>query len=66
MKITVPSEILDILRKKIIETLKQSGEIGSAKDGMDIALVALNMTCLHWKGKDEQVDDVCIVGVKIT
>jgi len=40
--ITHPGVILRKLRKEIISTLNQKGEIGEQKDGMDIALVSFN------------------------
>jgi integrase len=40
--ITNPSEILNLLRDKIINTLKQTGKIGDSKDGMDITLCCIN------------------------
>jgi len=35
-------EILDLLRKKIITSLHQTGESGKSKDGMDISFVGIN------------------------
>ena len=40
--ITNPSVILKRLRKEIIHALKQKGEYGEQKDGMDMALVSIN------------------------
>ncbi|HET6244060.1 MAG: SpoIIE family protein phosphatase [Bacteroidetes bacterium] len=40
--ISVPSEILEHLRKGIIYALKQKGEQGENKDGMDIALISID------------------------
>ncbi|PLX12939.1 MAG: hypothetical protein C0594_01875, partial [Marinilabiliales bacterium] len=40
--ITHPGVILRKLRKEIIKSLKQSGELGSQKDGMDMSLVSLD------------------------
>ncbi|MBN2669600.1 MAG: tetratricopeptide repeat protein [Bacteroidales bacterium] len=37
-----PGVILRRLRKEIINTLKQKGEIGEQKDGMDMALISFN------------------------
>jgi len=34
--------VLKRLRKEIVNTLKQKGEIGEQKDGMDMALVSIN------------------------
>ncbi len=42
--ITHPGVILRKLRKEIITTLKQKGEIGEQKDGMDMALISFNHT----------------------
>jgi len=35
-------EILNILRQKTIETLKQTGKLGEQKDGMDISFIIIN------------------------
>ena len=40
--ITHPGVILRKLRKEIISTLNQKGEIGEQKDGMDMALISVN------------------------
>lgn len=40
--ITHPGVILRKLRKEIINTLKQKGEIGEQKDGMDMSLISFN------------------------
>lgn len=40
-KITEPAVILDILREKVINALKQTGAAGENKDGMDITLVKI-------------------------
>ncbi len=40
--ISDPAEILNILRDRIIGTLKQTGTAGESKDGMDIALCCLD------------------------
>jgi serine phosphatase RsbU (regulator of sigma subunit) len=40
--VTHPGVILRKLRKEIINTLKQKGEIGEQKDGMDMALISIN------------------------
>ncbi|MCK4662643.1 MAG: SpoIIE family protein phosphatase [Bacteroidales bacterium] len=37
-----PNEILDRLRNNIIASLHQTGEIGEANDGMDIALITID------------------------
>ena len=41
-KITYPTTILNNIRNEIIKTLKQKGEIGEQKDGMDMALISIN------------------------
>ncbi|MBA3681617.1 MAG: SpoIIE family protein phosphatase [Bacteroidetes bacterium] len=42
--ITTPSEILNNIRDKIITTLKQHGNFGESKDGMDITVCSLDKT----------------------
>ncbi len=42
-KVNKPNEILNKLREGIIKALKQKGEAGEARDGMDMALVNLNL-----------------------
>ena len=39
-----PNQILEELRRKVIQELNQTREIGSSKDGMDIALVRIDLT----------------------
>jgi serine phosphatase RsbU (regulator of sigma subunit) len=41
-KISDPAEILNMLRSGIIKALKQRGESGESKDGMDMALININ------------------------
>ncbi len=41
-QITKPSEILNELRKGVIDSLKQKGEEGEQQDGMDIALIVID------------------------
>jgi serine phosphatase RsbU (regulator of sigma subunit) len=41
-KITEPADILDMMKIKIIGALKQRGEAGENKDGMDMVLCRLN------------------------
>jgi len=41
--ITRPSEILNKLRDKIIKALKQKGEIGEQRDGMDVAVITIDL-----------------------
>jgi serine phosphatase RsbU (regulator of sigma subunit) len=45
-KINEPNEILNRMRNGIIKALKQSGEIGESKDGMDISLAHINKVSL--------------------
>ena len=40
--IVKPNEILDRLRKNIISSLHQTGEIGETNDGMDISLISID------------------------
>jgi serine phosphatase RsbU (regulator of sigma subunit) len=40
--VTEPCDILDLLKIKIIKSLKQKGEVGGSKDGMDMVLCRLN------------------------
>ncbi|MFC2138184.1 SpoIIE family protein phosphatase, partial [Bacteroidota bacterium] len=42
-KIFLPNKILDELRDHIIEALKQEGKMGEAKDGMDMAIVTIDL-----------------------
>jgi serine phosphatase RsbU (regulator of sigma subunit) len=42
-ELTKPAEILDFLNKSVNETLRQTYEESTVKDGMDIALCAFNM-----------------------
>ncbi len=37
-----PAEILNLLRQRIIQALKQKGEVGENKDGMDMSLCRIN------------------------
>jgi len=50
--VTNPAIILRRLRKRIISALKQTGEEGEQKDGMDIALVSINIETklMHYAG----------------
>lgn len=45
-KVNKPDEILNLMRSGIIKALKQRGESGESKDGMDMALVNLDKTNL--------------------
>jgi serine phosphatase RsbU (regulator of sigma subunit) len=42
-KILEPAKILDLLRERIIHTLKQTGSTGENKDGMDIVICRLDL-----------------------
>jgi serine phosphatase RsbU (regulator of sigma subunit) len=47
-----PAEILNKLRDKIVKELKQSGETGESKDGMDVSMMRLNLRTveMQWAG----------------
>jgi tetratricopeptide (TPR) repeat protein len=51
-KVLSPAEILDALREKIVKELKQKGESGESKDGMDISLIRYDLKEkeLQWAG----------------
>ena len=46
----LPSEILDELRTRIITELRQTGEMGESKDGMDISLIRMKLQQADKKG----------------
>ena len=46
-RITQPALILQKLRKEIIHSLNQKGEIGEQKDGMDISIININTDTLE-------------------
>ncbi|MDQ3048594.1 MAG: tetratricopeptide repeat protein [Bacteroidota bacterium] len=50
--ILTPAGILDLLRDKIVKELKQKGESGESKDGMDISLIRFDLENneLQWAG----------------
>ncbi len=52
-----PAEILDQLRNKIITELRQTGESGGNKDGMDISVIRLNLKTneLQWAGANNPI-----------
>ncbi|MES2591137.1 MAG: tetratricopeptide repeat protein [Bacteroidota bacterium] len=52
-----PSEILNRLRDKMVKELRQTGEEGGSKDGMDISLARLNLKTyeLQWAGANNAV-----------
>ena len=45
--VKTPSEILNLIRDKIISTLKQHGNFGESKDGMDITVCCLDKNKLE-------------------
>lgn len=63
-----PAEILNLLRKKVIVELNQTGKDGETTDGMDISLIRLNIQTkeLQWAGannslyiiKDEVLEEI--------
>lgn len=50
--VTDTAEILEKLRVEIIASLKQKGDVGEQKDGMDIALIAIDhvSNCVQFSG----------------
>lgn len=46
-EVTKSSHVLNHLRESIIESLKQTGESGTQKDGMDMALAVINIETNH-------------------
>lgn len=50
--VLTPAEILNKLRDKIVKELKQSGEAGESKDGMDVSMMRLNLRTMEmqWAG----------------
>lgn len=48
--ITTPGEILAELRNLVIKALKQTGESGEQRDGMDISLLSVNGMKAEWAG----------------
>lgn len=56
-EILIPSEVLEHLRKYIIEALKQSAESDSQKDGMDISLLTINTQTkeCQWAGANNSL-----------
>lgn len=57
-KIYSPAEILNQLRARIISELRQTGEDGSSRDGMDISLICLNLKTLElqWAGANNALN----------
>jgi serine phosphatase RsbU (regulator of sigma subunit)/tetratricopeptide (TPR) repeat protein len=56
-RVLSPAEILDKLREKIVKELKQSGETGESKDGMDISLIRFHLQTneLEWAGANNSL-----------
>jgi serine phosphatase RsbU (regulator of sigma subunit) len=52
-----PSEILNLLRARIIKELGQTGKSGESKDGMDISLIMLNLDTkeIQWAGANNSI-----------
>ena len=57
-QILSPAEILNRLRDKVVKELRQTGEAGGSKDGMDISLARLNLkNCeLQWAGANNSLN----------
>jgi serine phosphatase RsbU (regulator of sigma subunit) len=53
-----PADILNQLREKVVNELRQTGEAGGSKDGMDISLCRLNLKTneLHWAGANNALN----------
>ena len=53
-----PAEILNRLRDKVVKELRQTGETGGSKDGMDISLCSLNINTneLQWAGANNSLN----------
>ncbi|MES2590999.1 MAG: tetratricopeptide repeat protein [Bacteroidota bacterium] len=60
-----PAEILDQLCEKVVNELRQTGEAGGSKDGMDISLIRINLKELestpgsiqiHWAGANNALN----------
>lgn len=51
-KLLLPSELIELLRERVIKELSQTGASGETKDGMDISLLRLNLNTLEldWTG----------------
>lgn len=55
--ITNPAIILRRLRKEVVRSLRQTGEIGTQRDGMDISLISINHAenICEWAGANNPV-----------
>ena len=53
-----PAEILNRLRDRVVSELRQTGESGGSKDGMDISLCRLDMktNALQWAGANNSLN----------
>jgi ligand-binding sensor domain-containing protein len=53
-----PSEILDQLCNKVVKELRQTGESGGSKDGMDISLIRIDLITreLQWAGANNALN----------
>ncbi|MDO9186807.1 MAG: tetratricopeptide repeat protein [Bacteroidia bacterium] len=53
-----PADILNQLRDKVVNELRQTGEAGGSKDGMDISLCRLNLKTseLQWAGANNALN----------
>ena len=51
-EVTKASDVLNHLRKSVVEALKQTGESGTQKDGMDMSFAVINIETnqLQWAG----------------
>jgi len=51
-EVTKASDVLNHLRKSVVESLKQTGESGTQKDGMDMSFAVINIETnqLQWAG----------------
>ncbi|MCE9540570.1 MAG: tetratricopeptide repeat protein, partial [Bacteroidetes bacterium] len=52
-----PAEVLNRLRERVVKELRQTGEVGGSKDGMDISIARLNLTTfeLQWAGANNSL-----------
>ncbi|MES2285997.1 MAG: tetratricopeptide repeat protein [Bacteroidota bacterium] len=53
-----PAEVLDQLKNKVVKELRQTGEAGGSKDGMDISIGRLNLKTndLQWAGANNPLN----------
>ncbi|MES2397081.1 MAG: tetratricopeptide repeat protein [Bacteroidota bacterium] len=52
-----PAEVLNRLRERVVKELRQTGEAGGSKDGMDISIARLNQKTneLQWAGANNSL-----------